>query len=164
MNRSKQEFPVIRTAQALWPRLAVALILIAMSLVWSVAPTAAQGNGNGNGRRQGESILNDESPALRDITPLPDPPGKEPREAPGGRDDNTPRGPRKGEGDPVGQTGYDRLGKIAVAMPTPSVNYEGTTNTESSYPPDPMGEVGPNNYVQIVNFHFQIFDKAGNTL
>ena len=162
MTGNKQERRFITIAKRLSPRLVVVFILVALSLVWSVAPSAAQGNGGE--RRQGQSIRNDESPALRDITPLPDPSGKEPREKPGGRDDDTPRGPRKGEGDPVAQTGYDRLGKIAVAMPTPSINYEGTTNTESSYPPDPMGEVGPNHYVQIVNFHFQIFNKAGATL
>src|SRR5581483_6599578 len=31
-------------------------------------------------------------------------------------------------------------------------------------PPDPNGDVGPNHYVQVVNFSFAVFDKAGNRL
>ena len=36
------------------------------------------------------------------------------------------------------------------------------TFTVNSAPPDTNGQVGPNNYVQIVNSAFAIFDKAGN--
>ncbi|NUR75368.1 MAG: hypothetical protein HOQ28_03650 [Thermoleophilia bacterium] len=38
------------------------------------------------------------------------------------------------------------------------------TFTVNSAPPDTNGQVGPNNYVQIVNSAFAIFDKAGNVL
>ena len=31
-------------------------------------------------------------------------------------------------------------------------------------PPDPVGEVGPNNYVEMVNLTFAVYDKAGNRL
>ena len=31
-------------------------------------------------------------------------------------------------------------------------------------PPDPNGEVGPNNYVEMINLVFAVYDKAGNLL
>src|SRR5207237_8448713 len=31
-------------------------------------------------------------------------------------------------------------------------------------PPDPNGEVGPNNYVEMINLAFGIYDKSGNLL
>lgn len=34
----------------------------------------------------------------------------------------------------------------------------------SAFVPDTNGDVGPNHYVQMVNFFFQIFDKQGNAL
>ena len=154
------------TTKALWPRVLLVLVLAGLSLVWSAAPTGAQGNSGE--RRNGQSVRNDVSPALRDIAPVPIPPSKEPREKPGGRDDDNwpPRGPRtpKGEADPVAQTGYESLGKLADAIPAPVVNFEGTPNNENSYPPDPMGDVGPNHYIQIVNFHFHVWDKTGVSL
>jgi len=43
-----------------------------------------------------------------------------------------------------------------------TVNYDGMSNT--GYPPDPNGDVGPNHYFQTINTQYQIFDKAGNSL
>ncbi len=38
------------------------------------------------------------------------------------------------------------------------------TNIDGVYPPDPNGDVGPNHFVQMVNLHFQIFNKNGVSL
>ncbi|MFN2608272.1 MAG: hypothetical protein ABR511_10365 [Acidimicrobiales bacterium] len=38
-------------------------------------------------------------------------------------------------------------------------NFEGISNINGVFPPDTNGDVGPNNYIQIVNSSFQIFDK-----
>ena len=31
-------------------------------------------------------------------------------------------------------------------------------------PPDPVGDVGPNHYVEMVNLTFAVYDKSGNVL
>jgi hypothetical protein len=45
----------------------------------------------------------------------------------------------------------------------PNLNFEGISFT-GVFPPDPVGDVGPDHYIQMVNTHFQIFDKQGNPL
>ena len=44
------------------------------------------------------------------------------------------------------------------------VNFEGLGNRDGVLPPDPNLAAGPNNIVQMVNMHFEIWDKAGNLL
>ena len=50
-------------------------------------------------------------------------------------------------------------------------NFEGLSNQDNFNlfgsrvnPPDPVGDVGPNHYVQMVNLAFQVYDKSGNVL
>jgi hypothetical protein len=58
-----------------------------------------------------------------------------------------------------------------TTIPSTQANFEGLSN-EANFnifgfrvnPPDPNGEVGPNNYVEMVNLAFGVFDKAGNLL
>src|SRR6184192_2466668 len=57
----------------------------------------------------------------------------------------------------------------AVAIPSPLANFEGLSNQDNLNifgfrvnPPDPNGEVGPNNYVEMINLVFAVYDKAGN--
>jgi hypothetical protein len=59
------------------------------------------------------------------------------------------------------------------AAPTLGLDFEGVgqgftgpagTYSVNSAPPDPNGAVGPNNYVQIVNEAFAIFDKSGTAI
>ncbi|MBI2956731.1 MAG: hypothetical protein HYY26_05405, partial [Acidobacteria bacterium] len=57
------------------------------------------------------------------------------------------------------------------ALPAPSVSFEGLSNQDNFnafgfrvLPPDTVGDVGPNHYVQMVNLLFRVFDKAGNPL
>lgn len=45
----------------------------------------------------------------------------------------------------------------------PIVSFDGIPAT-GNYPPDPVGDVGPNHYVQMVNSRFAIFDKTGTIL
>src|SRR6202165_3492462 len=47
------------------------------------------------------------------------------------------------------------------AMPSTSTNFEGGNNTDAVLPPDPNGDIGPNHYVQWVNVHYQIWNRAG---
>src|SRR5437016_4455512 len=59
----------------------------------------------------------------------------------------------------------------APTIPAPLLTFEGLSNQDNFNifgfrvnPPDPNGEVGPNNYVEIINLVFGVYDKAGNLL
>ncbi|HEU5153897.1 MAG TPA: hypothetical protein VFU03_04160, partial [Gemmatimonadales bacterium] len=60
---------------------------------------------------------------------------------------------------------------LLEALPLPSVSFEGLNNTNNftvfgarNHPPDTVGDVGPNHYVQMVNTLYRVFDKQGNAL
>ena len=44
------------------------------------------------------------------------------------------------------------------------LNFLGNSNSQGYDPPDTYGQVGLNNYFQVVNCHFSIYDKSGNLL
>jgi hypothetical protein len=109
----------------------------------------------------GYSVKNDVSAPLRDIAPIPPVGGMRLV-----RDNESFRGIGPGSGlggenkDPVVQTLFGLL-----VMPTPATNFEGiNVFGASGIPPDPNGDVGPNHYVQFVNFAFQIWNKSGTSL
>ncbi|HYP39168.1 MAG TPA: hypothetical protein VEX13_02310, partial [Chloroflexia bacterium] len=56
------------------------------------------------------------------------------------------------------------LGLGSPLIPSPIITFTGIPNTCNCSPPDPVGDVSANYYVQMVNLHFQIFDKAGTAL
>ncbi|MFM2438613.1 MAG: hypothetical protein RLZ55_1436, partial [Actinomycetota bacterium] len=49
-------------------------------------------------------------------------------------------------------------------MPTTDANFAGIGNVNGLYPPDPNGDIGPNEYVQTVNTSIAIYDRDGNSL
>jgi len=60
---------------------------------------------------------------------------------------------------------------ISSAIPNTSSNFEGLSNQDNFNifggrvnPPDPVGDVGPNHYVEMVNLVFAVYDKSGNRL
>ena len=62
-----------------------------------------------------------------------------------------------------------RVGAAAIAPPVTS--FEGLSNQDNEdvvgfqvNPPDPVGDVGLNHYVEMVNLVFGVFDKSGNQL
>jgi hypothetical protein len=57
-------------------------------------------------------------------------------------------------------------GGNSIRTPSPDLSFEGMSlqNGGSGWPPDTIGDVGPNHYVQMVNTAFAIFDKNGNRL
>ena len=73
-------------------------------------------------------------------------------------------------------SGYSADGALQSALlpatiPSTQQNFEGLSNQDNFNifggrvnPPDPVGEVGPNNYVEMVNLAFAVYDKAGNRL
>src|SRR5262245_26815958 len=53
---------------------------------------------------------------------------------------------------------------VTNAMPTFGQNFEGVGNVNGVLPPDTQGDVGPNNYVQMINLSFAIYNKQGSLL
>jgi hypothetical protein len=70
--------------------------------------------------------------------------------------------------------GFSGDGAVQATQPTATIpstqrNFEGLSNQDNFNifggrvnPPDPVGEVGPNNYVEMVNLTFAVYDKSGN--
>jgi hypothetical protein len=61
--------------------------------------------------------------------------------------------------------------KGVTNIPGTLANFEGLSNQDNFNvlggrvnPPDPVGDVGPNNYVEMINLVFAVYDKAGNRL
>jgi hypothetical protein len=62
-----------------------------------------------------------------------------------------------------------RAGTAAINAPV--ANFEGLSNQDNFNllggrvnPPDPIGDVGPNHYVEMINLVFGVYDKQGNRL
>lgn len=52
----------------------------------------------------------------------------------------------------------------AERTPAFTLSFNGIAGTEGLAPPDTIGDVGPNHYVQMVNTKFAMFDKSGGLL
>jgi hypothetical protein len=82
--------------------------------------------------------------------------------------------PREERGPVVTDHGYQSDGALRDAtgvhtdvVSAPVVSFEGAANTDNPFlvaPPDPIGDVGPQHYVQMVNLVFTVFDKTGTRL
>jgi len=64
-----------------------------------------------------------------------------------------------------------KLAAGASTIPSPLLTFEGLSNQDNFSifgfrvnPPDPVGDVGPNHYVEMVNLTFAVYDKLGNRL
>jgi hypothetical protein len=60
---------------------------------------------------------------------------------------------------------------LAATIPSPTLTFEGLSNQDNFdiyggrvNPPDPVGDVGPNHYVEMINLAFAVYDKQGNRL
>ena len=68
----------------------------------------------------------------------------------------------------TGDGAVQTAGPSSANIPATSVNFEGLSNQDNLNvlgfrvnPPDPNGEVGPNNYVEVINLVFAVFSKTG---
>ena len=60
---------------------------------------------------------------------------------------------------------------LTPSIPSPLLTFEGMSNQDNFNifggrvnPPDTVGDVGPNHYVEMINLVFAVWDKAGNLL
>src|SRR5687767_5644895 len=122
-----------------------------------------------------DNVAFDISPALRDIAPAvssgaPDDPNAEPVDV---RPDRGPEVSDNGfSGDGATDTSaFAKSSASALAISAPLANFEGISNQDNFNliggrvnPPDPVGDVGPNHYVEMVNLAWAVYDKQGNLL
>ena len=158
-----------------WRKLPVALAFLIAVVVAAVLAAADSGSAGVTtaSAKPGANLTprvtwdtaHDVSPTLRDLAAG--------RSAPDGEDpaDEPDRGPIA-----AGDGGYSSDGALQsallpAAIPSTQQNFEGLSNQDNFNifgfrvnPPDPVGEVGPNNYVEMVNLVFAVYDKAGNRL
>src|SRR5947208_10669011 len=155
---------------------AVLFVLAAGALVFLAAspPAAAQRTARPQPLTPtfSKAVAFDVSPALRDLPraarPLVFDPNKivEVRPERGGSE-----GPQAHGVKPYSADGVLQLFNPALAIAAPLLTFEGLSNEDNFNivgfrvnPPDPNGEVGRNNYVEIINLVFAVYDKAGNKL
>src|SRR5262245_24431051 len=85
------------------------------------------------------------------------------------------RGPRVKDngfaGDGALQRRSRRAGPQLLAIPAPQLTFEGLSNQDNFNviggrvnPPDPVGDVGPNHYVEMINLVFAVYSKTGAVL
>lgn len=105
----------------------------------------------------------DVSPPLRSIAPV-----ATSNKSEKGKDDRGDPGPINNtlhDPDPVVQRWHgDGIFSQNLLIPSTSVSFNGMTNTTTATPPDTVGDVGPNHYVQMVNSRFQVFNKTGTSV
>ena len=91
----------------------------------------------------------------------------------GGAQDRAERGAIPADGGFAGDGAVQSsAGKAALAprIAAPSVNFEGISNADNQaigflpIPPDPVGDVGPNHYVEMVNVLWAVYSKTGTPL
>jgi hypothetical protein len=142
----------------------VLLAALATAVVAAGATQAgsAAGTKGPKGPKFTEAKAFDTSKPLRDLAKTAKPP--------------KPQDLRPEKGPVVANHGHSPDGAVqgtvpAATIPAPLVNFEGLSNQDNfnAYgfrvnPPDTVGDVGPNHYVEMINLVFAVYDKQGNRL
>ena len=154
---------------------AVLLVLAAVGLAFlAVSPPAAA---QPTARKQpltprfSTAVAFDVSPALRSLARIQRPRTLAPDTILEVRQERGPEGPQAHGVKGHSTDGVLQLFNPAPTIPAPLLTFEGMSNQDNFNvfgfrvnPPDPNGEVGPNNYVEMINLVFAVYDKAGNLL
>ncbi len=113
------------------------------------------------------SIAFDTSPALSVLAAQRKPPEISQQD----EDIRQERGPTAVDQGFSGDAAVQNSLPATATIPGTIANFEGVSNQDNFNtfgfrvnPPDPVGDVGPNNYVEMVNLMFAIYDKQGNRL
>ena len=111
---------------------------------------------SGTGARVSVALGRSASRSVREI---------EQEDGPTGPAGNPPPSPRHGPANPGHHTPTGVVQSSAPAGSAPKdSNFEGASNTDGFVPPDPNGAVGPNDYVELVNDHYEVFTKTGTVV
>ena len=155
---------------------AVLLVLAAAALVFlAISPPAAA---QPTARLQpltpkfSKAVAFDVSPALRSLPQVARPPMYPPNTVLEVRPER--RGSEGREAHrvkPYSADGALQMFNRTPTIPAPLLTFEGMANQDNFNvfgfrvnPGDPNGEVGPNNFVEMINLVFAVYDKAGNLL
>ena len=151
-------------SQRLWLLVGVVLLAALLSSIGSGQAESATSRSGVRGPKFTQAAAFDVSRPLRELAKTaPSSKGK-------GGEVRPDRGPA------VADRGHSKDGAIQreaapAAIPAPLANFEGMSNQDNFdvfgfrvNPPDPVGDVGPNHYVEMVNLVFAVYDKAGNKL
>jgi hypothetical protein len=146
------------------------LVVFSLTVAFPVGASPTP-KGSGPTPRFSNAVAFDVSPALSDLASVR-------RAAPPSDrlDEIRPdRGPvaedREFEGDGALQAEASLLRTFTAASAIPGANFEGLSNQDNFdlfgfrvNPPDSMGDVGLNHYVEMINLVFAVYDKMGNLL
>lgn len=102
----------------------------------------------------------DLSPPLRSIKPILTTKYKKGDDDPG----SGPVNDTRHDPDPVVQTVAGNGIFNNLDIPSVGVSFNGLANASGVNPPDPVGDIGPNHYVQMVNSRFAIYSRTGTLL
>src|ERR1041385_1854409 len=159
--KTKQVLPLI-----------MALVLI-VTVFGTIPATAASANvsslaAQGPKPKFSDNVAFDVSPTLRELAARRIAPALPPDDQGEVREEN---GPEATESDVYFPDTAVQNNTPHVAIPNTATNFEGLSNQDNFNifggrvnPPDPVGDVGPNNYVEMVNLTFAVYDKSGNRL
>src|SRR5213595_1087842 len=154
------------------PAGALAVLIALLAVICAGAATSSSAAVRTSGQR-GPNLTpkftwdtaHDVSPPLRDLA--------RGRTAPDAEDPaNEPdRGPISAGDGRYSSDGALQSALLPATIPSTQQNFEGLSNQDNFNifgfrvnPPDPDGEVGPSNYVEMVNLTFAVYDKAGTRL
>jgi hypothetical protein len=106
------------------------------------------------------AIKFDLSPPLRSIKPITKIENDKGEDE---RGDLPPNNDKRFEPDPVVQRFFGTETPNSMPIPPTIVTFDGISGAGAN-PPDTVGDIGPNHYVQMVNTRFQIFNRTGTSL
>jgi hypothetical protein len=152
---------------------AIVLVLTAVALVFlAVSPPAvAQPRPRVHQLtpKFSKAVAFDVSPTLRSLKPIARPPAYLAGTVLEIRSES--EGPVARRAKSRGLDGALQILNPAPTIPGPLLTFDGLSNQDNFNrfggrvnPPDPNGEVGPNNFVEMINLLFAVYDKAGNLL
>jgi hypothetical protein len=142
----------------------------ALALALAAGPASAQQVSAGKPKFS-SAVAFDSSKAMRDIAPLAGA-GRFAIPESGLLDVRPERGPVAKDKGHSGDGALGKKGTMSFSAAMDAVaNFEGLSNQDNFNlfgfrvnPPDPVGDVGPNHYVEMVNLAFAVYDKQGNLL
>jgi len=143
-----------------WKIISPILVFIIALVGLGLNPGKAEAQGGGH-PVVAYATRSDTTGPLKDLPQLPPLPAvlgqifERPRKILPNRQENT---------GPTGQDPALQTFEPAIGAATVGANFEGVNNVNGVLPPDTVGDIGPNHYVQMVNLSFAIYDRNGTKL